>query len=149
MEFFKNGFNEEIDHLRNAKTEGKNWLADLETTEKEQTGIKNLRIKYNKVFGYYLEVTKSFVNQVPDTWIRKQTLTNAERYTTPELKEMEDTILGAEDRLYNLEYAVFCQLREEIFQQMDLYPADSLCHRIHRYDCFSGLCGRAQSLCTA
>lgn len=116
---FKNGFNEEIDHLRNAKTEGKNWLADLETTEKEQTGIKNLRIKYNKVFGYYLEVTKSFVNQVPDTWIRKQTLTKAERYTTPELKEMEDTILGAEDRLYNLEYAVFCQLREEIFQQMD------------------------------
>lgn len=116
---FKNGFNEEIDHLRNAKTEGKNWLADLETTEKEQTGIKNLRIKYNKVFGYYLEVTKSFVNQVPDTWIREQTLTNAERYTTPELKEMEDTILGAEDRLYNLEYAVFCQLREEIFQQMD------------------------------
>lgn len=116
---FKNGFNEEIDHLRNAKTEGKNWLADLETTEKEQTGIKNLRIKYNKVFGYYLEVTKSFVNQVPDTWIRKQTLTNAERYTTPELKEMEDTILGAEDRLYNLEYTVFCQLREEIFQQMD------------------------------
>ena len=116
---FKKGFNEEIDHLRNAKTEGKNWLADLETTEKEQTGIKNLRIKYNKVFGYYLEVTKSFVNQVPDTWIRKQTLTNAERYTTPELKEMEDTILGAEDRLYNLEYAVFCQLREEIFQQMD------------------------------
>lgn len=116
---FKNGFNEEIDHLRNAKTEGKNWLADLETTEKEQTGIKNLRIKYNNVFGYYLEVTKSFVNQVPDTWIRKQTLTNAERYTTPELKEMEDTILGAEDRLYNLEYAVFCQLREEIFQQMD------------------------------
>lgn len=116
---FKNGFNEEIDHLRNAKTEGKNWLADLETKEKEQTGIKNLRIKYNKVFGYYLEVTKSFVDQVPDTWIRKQTLTNAERYTTPELKEMEDTILGAEDRLYNLEYAVFCQLREEIFQQMD------------------------------
>lgn len=116
---FKNGFNEEIDHLRNAKTEGKNWLADLETKEKEQTGIKNLRIKYNKVFGYYLEVTKSFVNQVPDTWIRKQTLTNAERYTTPELKEMEDTILGAEDRLYNLEYTVFCQLREEIFQQMD------------------------------
>ena len=116
---FKNGFNEEIDHLRNAKTEGKNWLADLETAEKEQTGIKNLRIKYNKVFGYYLEVTKSFVNQVPDTWIRKQTLTNAERYTTPELKEMEDTILGAEDRLYNLEYAVFCQLREEIFQQMN------------------------------
>ena len=145
---FKNGFNEEIDHLRNAKTEGKNWLADLETTEKEQTGIKNLRIKYNKVFGYYLEVTKSFVNQVPDTWIRKQTLTNAERYTTPELKEMEDTILGAEDRLYNLEYAVFCQLREEIFQQMDrIQQTASVIASIDMIA--SGLCGRAQSLCTA
>ena len=115
---FKNGYHEEIDHLRQAKTEGKDWLADLEAREKENTGIKNLRIKYNKVFGYYLEVTKSFVSQVPDSWIRKQTLTNAERYTTSELKEMEDVILGAEDRLYNLEYAVFCELREKIFEQM-------------------------------
>lgn len=116
---FKNGFHEEIDKLRNAKTEGKNWLADLEAKEKENTGIKNLRIKYNKVFGYYLEVTKSFISQVPDTWIRKQTLTNAERYTTQELKEMEDVILGAEDRLYSLEYAVFCELRDKIFEQME------------------------------
>jgi DNA mismatch repair protein MutS len=116
---FKEGFHEEIDRLRSAKTEGKDWLADLEAKEKENTGIKNLRIKYNKVFGYYLEVTKSFVNQVPDTWIRKQTLTNAERYTTPELKEMEDVILGAEDRLYNLEYVVFCELREQIFTHME------------------------------
>lgn len=116
---FKSGFHEEIDRLRNAKTEGKDWLAALEAREKENTGIKNLRIKYNKVFGYYLEVTKSFISQVPDTWIRKQTLTNAERYTTPELKEMEDVILGAEDRLYNLEYAVFCDLREQIFAQME------------------------------
>lgn len=115
---FKNGYHEEIDRLRQAKTEGKDWLADLEAKEKENTGIKNLRIKYNKVFGYYLEVTKSFVSQVPESWIRKQTLTNAERYTTPELKEMEDVILGAEDRLYNLEYAVFCELREKIFEQM-------------------------------
>ena len=115
---FKNGYHEEIDRLRQAKTEGKDWLAELEAREKENTGIKNLRIKYNKVFGYYLEVTKSFVNQVPESWIRKQTLTNAERYTTPELKEMEDVILGAEDRLYNLEYAVFCELREKIFEQM-------------------------------
>lgn len=115
---FKTGYNEEIDRLRNAKTEGKDWLAELEAKEKENTGIKNLRIKYNKVFGYYLEVTKSFVNLVPDTWMRKQTLTNAERYTTPELKEMEDVILGAEDRLYNLEYAVFCELRDKIFAQM-------------------------------
>ena len=116
---FKEGYHEEIDRLRGAKTKGKDWLAELETREKENTGIKNLRIKYNKVFGYYLEVTKSFISQVPDTWIRKQTLTNAERYTTPELKEMEDMILGAEDRLYNLEYAVFCELREQIFEQME------------------------------
>lgn len=115
---FKTGYHEEIDRLRQAKTEGKDWLADLEAKEKENTGIKNLRIKYNKVFGYYLEVTKSFISQVPDNWIRKQTLTNAERYTTAELKEMEDVILGAEDRLYSLEYAVFCELREKIFEQM-------------------------------
>jgi len=116
---FKSGFHEEIDKLRNAKTEGKDWLASLEAREKENTGIKNLRIKYNKVFGYYLEVTKSFLDQVPETWIRKQTLTNAERFTTPELKEMEDVILGAEDRLYSLEYAVFCELRDKIFDQME------------------------------
>lgn len=116
---FKTGYNDEIDKLRQAKTEGKNWLAELETKEKENTGIKNLRIKYNKVFGYYLEVTKSFLDQVPDTWIRKQTLTNAERFTTPELKEMEDVILGAEERLYSLEYAVFCDLRNQIFEQME------------------------------
>lgn len=115
---FKSGFHDEIDKLRAAKTEGKDWLAALEAREKENTGIKTLRIKYNKVFGYYLEVTKSFIDQVPETWIRKQTLTNAERYTTPELKEMEDVILGAEDRLYNLEYAVFCELRDKIFEQM-------------------------------
>lgn len=115
---FKSGYHDEIDRLRQAKTEGKDWLAELEAREKENTGIKNLRIKYNKVFGYYLEVTKSFLSQVPETWIRKQTLTNAERYTTPELKEMEDVILGAEDRLYSLEYAVFCELREKIFEQM-------------------------------
>ena len=115
---FKNGYHEEIDKLRQAKTEGKDWLANLEAKEKEHTGIKNLRIKYNKVFGYYFEVTKSFLDQVPENWIRKQTLTNAERYTTNELKEMEDVILGAEDRLYNLEYAVFCELRDKIFGQM-------------------------------
>lgn len=116
---FKTGYHTEIDKLRQAKTEGKDWLAALESREKENTGIKNLRVKYNKVFGYYLEVTKSFLDKVPETWIRKQTLTNAERYTTPELKEMEDVILGAEDRLYSLEYAVFCELRDKIFEQME------------------------------
>ena len=95
----KTGYNEEVDRLRNASTDGKKWLADLEGKEREKTGIKNLRIKYNKVFGYYLEVTNSFKDQVPDYYVRKQTLTNAERYITPELKELEDTILGSQDRL--------------------------------------------------
>ncbi len=110
----KAGFNAEVDRLRQAKLKGKDWIAELEATEKEKTGIKNLRIKYNKVFGYFIEVTNSYLSLVPDTWTRKQTLTNAERFTTPELKEMEDTILGAEDRLYQLEYALFCELRDTI-----------------------------------
>lgn len=110
----KEGYNEEIDKLRKAKTEGKTWLAELEEREKNATGIKNLRVKYNKVFGYYLEVTKSYQELVPDTWTRKQTLTNAERYTTPELKELEDVILGAEDKLFALEYELFVEIREHI-----------------------------------
>ncbi len=110
----KEGFSEEADRLRKAKTEGKEWLAQLEEREKENTGIKNLKIKFNKVFGYYLEVTNSFKNLVPDNWVRKQTLTNAERYTTEELKKLEDVILGAEDKLYSLEYDLFAQVRETI-----------------------------------
>ena len=94
----KEGYNSDIDYLRNAKSEGKNWLAELENTERERTGIKNLRVKFNKVFGYYLEVTNSYLNLVPDEYIRKQTLTNAERFTTVRLKELEDTILNAEDK---------------------------------------------------
>ena len=100
----RDGYHEEVDLLRKAKTDGKTWLAELEQKEREKTGIKNLRIKYNKVFGYYLEVTNSFKNMVPDYYTRKQTLTNAERYIIPELKELEDLILGAEDKLYALEY---------------------------------------------
>ena len=103
-DIIKAGFNEEIDKLRSAKTEGKQWLADLETKEREATGIKNLKVKYNKVFGFYLEVTNSYKDLVPDYYVRKQTLANAERYYTPELKELEDSILGAEDRLNLLEY---------------------------------------------
>ncbi len=110
----KEGYSEEADRLRKAKTEGKEWLAQLEEREKENTGIKNLKIKFNKVFGYYLEVTNSFKNLVPDNWVRKQTLTNAERYTTEELKKLEDVILGAEDKLYSLEYDLFAQVRENI-----------------------------------
>ena len=114
----KEGFNEDVDRLRGAQTNGKQWLADLETKEREATGIKNLRIRYNKVFGYYLEVTNSFKDKVPADWTRKQTLANAERYITPELKELEDMILGAEDKLSSLEYDLFCQVRDQISAQM-------------------------------
>lgn len=114
----KEGYNEEVDRLRHAKTDGKSWLADLEAKEREQTGIKNLKIKFNKVFGYYLEVTNSYQNMVPETWTRKQTLANAERYITPELKELEDMILGAEDKLFTLEYNLFSEVRDQIAEQV-------------------------------
>ncbi len=114
----KDGFHEEVDKLRRGKTDGKTWLAELEEKERANTGIKNLRIKFNKVFGYYLEVTNSYQNLVPDTWSRKQTLTNAERYITPELKELEDMILGAEDKLFALEYELFCQVRDTIAKEI-------------------------------
>lgn len=110
----KAGYNEDVDKLRNAKTEGKTWLAEVEEEEREKTGIKNLRIKFNKVFGYYLEVTNSYKDMVPDYYMRKQTLTNAERYITPKLKELEDMILGAEDKLYALEYELYSEVRERI-----------------------------------
>lgn len=110
----KDGYHEEADKLRHAKTEGTTWLAELEARERDKTGIKNLKIKFNKVFGYYLEVTNSFKDLVPDYFVRKQTLANAERYTTPELKELEDVILGAEDKLFSLEYELFCQVRDKI-----------------------------------
>jgi len=110
----REGFHAEIDKLRQAKTEGKNWLAKLETEERERTGIKGLKIKYNRIFGYYLEVTNSYKNMVPDDYVRKQTMSNAERFSTPRLKELEEMILGAEDRLISLEYEVFCEIREKI-----------------------------------
>lgn len=115
----KEGFDTDIDMLRHAKTEGKTWLAQLEESDRERTGIKNLRIKYNKVFGYYFEVTNSYKELVPDDYIRKQTLANAERYTTPHLKELEDKILNAEDKLCTLEYDAFCQIRETIASQIE------------------------------
>ncbi len=110
----KEGFDEEIDRFRHAKTEGKNWLTEYEISEKERTGIKNLKIKYNKVFGYYFEVSNSYKGLVPEDYIRKQTLVNGERYTTDRLKELEDTILGAEDKLFALEYEAFCSIRDKI-----------------------------------
>ena len=114
----REGYNEQVDTYRNSKTQGKSWLAQLEAEEKEKTGIRNLKIKDNKVFGYYLEVTNSFKNLVPEYYTRKQTLTNAERYITPKLKELEDMILGAEDKLFALEYDLFCQVREELAAQI-------------------------------
>ncbi len=121
--FIKEGYSKEADELRKAKTEGKDWLAQLEAKEREATGIKNLRVKFNKVFGYYFEVTNSYKDLVPMNWVRKQTLSNAERYTTDELKKLEDMILGAEDKLFALEYELFCEIRETIASKMERIQA--------------------------
>mgnify|MGYP001852081877 FL=1 len=115
----KDGYNSRVDEYRRAKNEGKEWLSQLESEEREKTGIRNLRIRFNKVFGYYLEVTNSFKDLVPDYYVRKQTLANAERYTTTRLKELEDTILGAEDRLASLEYEIFCTVRDTISGEVE------------------------------
>ncbi len=115
----REGFDDTIDNLRHAKTEGKDWLAKLEEEDRERTGIKNLRIRYNKVFGYYYEVTNSYKDLVPQDYIRKQTLANAERYTNARLKELEDTILNAEDKLFTLEYDMFCKIRDAIAGEME------------------------------
>lgn len=138
----KEGFSKEADELRNAKTQGKEWLTQLETREKEATGIKNLKVKYNKVFGYYLEVTNSFKSLVPENWVRKQTLTNAERYTTDELKKLEDVILGAEDKLYSLEYDLFNQVRDRIAEEVRRIKATA--KAIAQTDVFAALSVVAQ-----
>lgn len=115
----KKGFDDDIDHFREAKTRGRSWLMDLEARDRDRTGIKNLKIKYNKVFGYYFDVTNSFRDKVPEDYIRKQTLTGSERYTTQELKSLEDTILNAEDKLNTLEYDKFCEIRDSIASEME------------------------------
>ena len=114
----KKGYNEEIDKLKMATTDGKNWLIQLEANEREKTGIKGLKVGFNKVFGYYIEVTKSNISLVPDRYIRKQTLTNGERYVTEELKKLENELLGAEEKVINLEYNAFCKIREIIEKQL-------------------------------
>lgn len=133
----REGYHEEVDHLRKAKTEGKDWLMDLETKEREATGIKNLKIRYNRVFGYYLEVTNSYQNLVPSNWIRKQTLANAERYTTPELKDLEDIILGAEDKLFSLEYDLFSEIRDQI--GLEVKRIQQTAKAIAKIDAFASL----------
>ena len=135
--FIKDGYDADIDHLRHAKTEGKTWLMELEEQDRERTGIKNLKIKYNKVFGYYFDVTNSYKDQVPEDYIRKQTLTGSERYTTPKLKELEDTILNAEDKLNTLEYDVFCGVRDQIAAQME--PVQKSAKAIAELDVFCSL----------
>ena len=142
----RDGFDETVDTLRSAKRDGKQWLAELEEQDRERTGIKNLKIKYNKVFGYYFEVTNSNKDLVPEDYIRKQTLANAERYTTQRLKELEDTILNAEDKLTTLEYDLFCKIRETIageleriqrtakaIARLDVYASLSLVSERNRY----------------
>lgn len=142
-DIIKDGYSEEVDKLRKAKTEGKTWLAELEEKERNETGIKNLKIKYNKVFGYYLEVTNSYKELVPDTWTRKQTLANAERYITPELKELEDMILGAEDKLTALEYDLFCEVRDHIASQIGRIQSSA--KAIANVDVFTSLATVAQN----
>ncbi|MGN0151525.1 MAG: DNA mismatch repair protein MutS [Wujia sp.] len=134
---FKAGYMKQIDDLKMAKSECKNWLADLEAQEREATGIKNLKIKYNKVFDYYFEVTNSFKNMVPDYFIRKQTLANAERYTTDKLEELSNTILGAEDRLYALEYETYAALRDKIGEA--LIRVQKTAHYIAEIDALASL----------
>lgn len=133
----KDGFDDTVDSLRRAKTEGKNWLAALEEEDRNRTGIKNLRIKYNKVFGYYFEVTNSFKDMVPEDYVRKQTLANAERYTTPRLKELEDTILNAEDKLATLEYDLFCKIRDKIGEEIERIQKTA--KAVARLDVFASL----------
>jgi len=133
----RDGFDETIDSLRHAKTDGKNWLASLEEEDRERTGIRNLKIKYNKVFGYYFEVTNSYMNLVPDDYVRKQTLTGAERYMTPKLKELEDTILNAEDKLSVLEYDTFCKVRDTIAAEIERIQRTA--KAIARLDVFTSL----------
>ncbi len=114
----KDGYNSEVDKLRMASIQGKDWIAALEASEREKTGIKNLKVGFNRVFGYYIEITKSYYYLVPEEYIRKQTLANCERYITPELKEIEDNILGAEEKIVQLEYSLFVQIKDRIAQQL-------------------------------
>ncbi len=141
-DIIKTGYSSEVDTLRAAKTEGKNWIAKLEASDRERTGIKGMKIKYNRVFGYYYEVSNAYSHLVPDDYVRKQTLANAERYTNQALKELEDTILGAEDKLYSLEQSLFISIREEIGAQIQRIQETA--HGIATLDTFASLAYVAQ-----
>lgn len=135
----RTGANAEVDRLRAVQSGGKDMLAKIEADEKEKTGIRNLRVGYNRVFGYYIEVAKGQVDLVPDTYIRKQTLSTGERYITEELKELENTILTAKDRLAALEYDLFCELRNFVASQGTARPADGAGRRGGRRALLAGL----------
>ncbi len=135
----KRGYNEQLDEYIEATTEGKKWIIELEEKERNLTGIKNLKTGYNRIFGYYFEVTKSYFDMIPDRYIRKQTLANCERLITPELKEIEDKILGAENKILSLEYKLFIEIRDNILNNIDRLKKTSNC--IALADC---LCSLAQ-----
>jgi DNA mismatch repair protein MutS len=123
----KTGFDPEVDRLRRASTEGKDWVAALEASEREKTGIRNLKVGFNKVFGYYIEVTKSYFHLIPEGYIRKQTLANCERFITQELKEMEGAILGAEEKVVELEYRIFCDIKARIAAEVRRIKETAAC----------------------
>ena len=133
----RDGYSEELDGYREAQHNGKQWILELETEERNRTGIRNLRIQYNKVFGYYIEVTKSFLSQVPDRYIRKQTLTNAERFMTPELKEIEEKILRAQEMSVRLELELFNGVRDEIARNLDVLQR--ICEGVKELDVYQSL----------
>ena len=136
-DIIKDGVNSDLDYLRSIMRDGKGWISKIEESEREKTGIKTLKIGYNRVFGYYIEVTNSLVPLVPDSYIRKQTLSNCERYITDELKNMESTILGAQDKIYSLEYQLFTELREKIASRFE--RIQSCAKQIAKLDCYASL----------
>ena len=147
-EMIRDGFNADVDYYRSIKNGGTDIMASIEQREKEATGIKTLRVTYNKVFGYYIEVSKSFVDQVPARYVRKQTLTNCERYITDELKEMENTIFTANDKLVVLEYEIFNKLREFIAENRDrLHMTSSLIAEIDVLRSFAVVAGKNNYVC--
>jgi len=140
----RHGYHEELDSLREAATEGRKWLAEFQAQEQERTGIKSLKVRHNKVFGFYIEVTKSNVESVPDTYVRKQTLVNAERYITPDLKEYENKILGAQDRAQDLEYELFQGIRKQILEETEKIQRTA--ESVAALDVLAGFADRALAL---
>ncbi|MGN1231092.1 MAG: DNA mismatch repair protein MutS, partial [Anaerotignum sp.] len=140
----REGFHDELDTYTKAKENGTTWMKELEETEREKTGIKNLKVRYNKVFGYYIEITRANLEMVPETYIRKQTLANAERFITPELKELEELILGAEDKITTLEYDLFCEIRNAVAAEVE--RIQYCAHIVSVIDCLQSLGEVAQSM---